>query len=114
MSDYTPKVGDRVRIVIEAEVAATGPTYFDTRENTFAKGQPDIVSIEKIKPPVKVFGPGDIVRQKSRPLYTYALGPDGYTPLYGDFMYTEYSRDGYMVGPDFFTSDIYEKVEVPA
>lgn len=88
MTAYKPQVGDRVRVVLEGEVSATGTGWFNlggyvldgksatsiwpTRERT--------VSVEKIAPPVEVFGPGDVVRSKREGSYWQILD-DGYVRL---------------------------------
>ena len=58
----TLKPGDRVRIVIEAEVRAVGSAAFCSRNNQFAHKSPDIVSVELITPPLAV---GDWVKPSS-------------------------------------------------
>lgn len=112
MSEYRPEVGDRVRIVIEGDVRSVDSNGdFYTKDNCFEPGQDTIVSIEKVKPPVEVFKPGDVVRHK-RQRFVVALDRSGYTYL------SESANNGHRFAyeqgyePDDFTSEDYERVEL--
>lgn len=71
---YEPQKGDRVRVVLEGAVdsppGAVGPDDQDLFIGAGGDGDVhivdvrNVVSIEKLGPPVEVFGDGDIVRRK--------------------------------------------------
>lgn len=83
MSDYKPAVGDRVRVVLEGEVNYSPGGFYTTR-HYFSQGDPEVVSIEKIEPPVTVFKPGDVVRPKSKSCeFEYLLTSDGWVSFRG-------------------------------
>lgn len=99
------KVGDRVRITLESEI-----TYFDREgdwvdaaNNTFRRNQKDVVSVEKLEPPVEVFGPGDVVRLKALPRYTFHIGRGGYLDRF---------HNSWRAGAASFTSEAYDRVEL--
>lgn len=54
LTTHDIKVGDRVRMVIEAEVIEVRPTYFVTKENAFmlADRNNQVMEFEFVKPPV--------------------------------------------------------------
>lgn len=116
MTNYQPKKGDRVRVVLEgeAEVDRGGATgfrfsdgFFYTSIDMFA---PFVVSIEKVEPPVTVFKPGDVVREKVRTEFVWQILNDGYVrvgsrPEGGAFDPQKSSME--------FTSEDYELVQIP-
>lgn len=65
---YVPKVGDRVRVVLEGEVQGTMFSSFQVGSDAVStiSNHPSggLISVEKVEPPVEVFGPGDVVRHK--------------------------------------------------
>lgn len=62
MSKYQPKLGDRVRVVLETEITwVSGNGVFATRLNGFSKEQEDVVSIEKLADPEPEWQRGDVV-----------------------------------------------------
>lgn len=85
MSDYQPKVGDRVRVVLEGEVTYKGDPsgMFDIDGKTpIAPGWGHVVSVEKVAPPLPTT-PGSVITF-NRPLgdvsdgLVYSLEPDGW------------------------------------
>lgn len=105
------KAGDRVRITIEgiADEILSGqaygehpePRHFDT-----ASSRGDMVTIEKIEPPVVTFGPGDVVRKREWSTHPgYLILADGqHASLENGAIHEECS----FKGP--FTSEDYERV----
>lgn len=112
------KKGDRVRITFEGEADEylAGITYgtHEAGDRNFEvrSDEGDTVTIEKIEPPVEVFGPGDLLRttHDGPPAYYY-LAENGYVRLvgggYGNVTpFYEYDEG------DVFTSKEYEKVDL--
>lgn len=66
MSDYVPKVGDRVRVVLEGEVTRvyTGRLLVGTGlfDNWIDPAADHVVSVEKVSPPLPTT-PGSVIRQ---------------------------------------------------
>lgn len=65
MSGYEPKVGDRVRVVLEGEVReiGTSPERWTLIGGTcFPIGVSEVVSVEKVTPPLPTT-PGSVIRQ---------------------------------------------------
>lgn len=110
---YRPVKGDRVRVVLEGEVVeALSSTTFTvgeagTWENLINQEREHVVSVEKIEPPVEVFGPGDTVRSRFYPNLVYSIGDDG--------CYAHHAREWRPAGEDdsYFTSATHERVELP-
>jgi hypothetical protein len=110
MGEYKPKVGDRVRVVIEDEVSWTANSHegFDTKGGCWIYHADDhTVTVEKI---VTVFKPGDRLRERGSD-YQVTLGSDGYLQHFrsGSVYYHEYNA---AVPADFFSSEVYELVEI--
>ena len=69
MSGYQPKVGDRVRVVIEGEIgvnsAATATPWFivgdESTGSLICPGAEQVVSVEKVTPPLPTT-PGSVLR----------------------------------------------------
>lgn len=67
MSEYEPKVGDRVRVAFEGEVSYVGKGEIDVtgarvhRYGTYIDPSLPGVSVEKIKPPLPTV-PGSVIR----------------------------------------------------
>jgi hypothetical protein len=85
---YTPVKGDRVRVVVEGEVEwvthyADGVFDLDGGAVGIHPHHKNVVSIEKVEPPVEVFKPGDVVRHKAQGSVR-ALASDGYVRLDGE------------------------------
>lgn len=121
MSDYKPKVGDRVRVVLEGEVTDTagGSVTISDRalrgsdpvfwcSSTVADDAKFLVSVEKVEPPVEFFKPGDVVRD-TRNGMLYALSTEGYIYLKDGEFVRKYNGE-YSGGP--FTSKNCEKVNL--
>lgn len=110
---YKPVAGDRVRVVLEGEVGpdATGHFYVGApgEGNSIKAEVGHVVSIEKIEPPVEVFGPGDVVRPIGDPSNVFALGYRQYLAI-GKANGT--ARAWTYEGSEF-TSDEYELVYRP-
>src|SRR5690348_2997757 len=118
MGDYKPKKGDRVRVVLEGEVYHVTEGRFgvsddpsDGRGNIIYPDKGHAVSIEKIEPPVEVFGPGDVVRPRNESYrhLIYLLGANGYSFIDtapGGHVF--HKRDTARK----FTSATYEKVDL--
>ena len=110
MADYAPKVGDRVRVVLEGVVKEEINTFGIKMDNDAGQWLAELyidrpgVTVEKIEPPVETFGPGDVVRDRSIPKYTYYIGRDGYLDIYNKGLWNE--------GGGTFTSEHYEKVSL--
>jgi hypothetical protein len=106
---YQPVKGDRVRVVLEGEVGYVGDLFFDVQGkgalNSISPDGDHVVSIEKLEPPVEVFGPGDVVRHQRIPGLVYALGASGYFAVEAQaWRPGDYGKA--------FTSDRYEKVDL--
>ena len=111
--NYKPKKGDRVRVVLEGEA-----TYCDTPGfgvgtgeylNFIVPTREHVVSVEKVEPPVEVFGPGDTVRRKNtRPAYIYSLGHEGYFSHQVNY-FREWSSG---TNNTEFTSKHYERLDL--
>lgn len=64
---YKPQEGERVRVVYEGvvkEANAEGLTLEPAIPVLYDDDEEALVSIEKIEPPVEVFKPGDVVRER--------------------------------------------------
>ena len=73
------KIGDRVRVTIEAELVGDWENGCVCTNQKFSERylrNDAVVSVEKLEPPVVVFGPGDVVRDKGSTL-TFILTDDG-------------------------------------
>lgn len=115
------KVGDRVRVVIEDEVVrCDGGTIYlkndvpgEDADMWFASGDPNVVSVEKIEPPVEVFKPGDFVKSKDGVARVYYITQNGYVmishPLAPGASWPHYEFDH---SEDPFDSTEYTKVEM--
>lgn len=108
MSDI--KKGDRVRLAgAEFEVVRYCGTYATLYQDGAyaAEVKPSYVPLEKIEPPVEVFGKGDVVRTEEGRLIL--LGREGYTYLqtgqHRPFGKGLYSRS-------HFTSENFQKVNL--
>jgi hypothetical protein len=83
MSDYSPEVGDRVRITIEGVVVRNhlNPSdRFELENGRGFSGKPrdvDVVSIEQVQPTTHVFQPGEVIRGKATG-WTITVGKGGY------------------------------------
>ena len=92
--------GDRVEVCLNGEVTYVSPSgvyvVVDGRHEV-ALGNADITKLEK---PVVTFKPGDYVRSKRIPEYTYLILEDGYVELEKNL---HQSREA------IFTSEGYEK-----
>jgi hypothetical protein len=112
VSDYKPKVGDRVRVVLEGEVddpARGYGTYVRDGDGiTSFVAAEHVVSIEKIEPPVEVFKEGLVVRRRAgvNAGRVYTLGVGTYVP-HSDGYEIEYGV-GYTRG--FFNAENFERV----
>lgn len=117
MSDYKPQKGDRVRVVVEGEITGTyregqcfnighspGGMYVTPHTE-------HVVSVEKLEPPVEVFGPGDIVRPKDIGHIVYMLGRNHYSYVYTGPGEGEVIRARFY-DTERFTSERYEKVNL--
>lgn len=107
------KKGDRVKVTIEGEVANTTTHDYVVgiggHNAVFARNPRDYtVTVEKIEPPVEVFKPGDVVRDKGVPDFLYSIGPSGYTQL-SDGSHFKWDS---CLGSDHFTSREFEKVNI--
>lgn len=89
---YTPKHGDRVRVVIEGIVTTRG---LDESEGDFGIGDgfemnfihpvaPHIVEVSKLGDEPKTYQPGDIVYSREDPNRKYALAENGWVGV-GDY-----------------------------
>lgn len=112
------KRGDRVRVVIEdtvSRISANGTIYLENDvpgegEMWVNPSDSNVVSVEKIEPPVEAFGPGDILRRKVDGSHI-VLGVTGYTYLLTGGHYP-YGAGGGNRSLGFFTSERFEKVEL--
>lgn len=111
------KEGDRVRVTFEAafeKIDSDGDAklYVGDSNGGMNVWVPEgaFESVEVVTPPVITFGAGDLVKNResgNRYLIT-GITQDGKTPYYSfQFMETSFTHTG-------FTSDWYEKLEVPA
>lgn len=115
MSLQTYKMGDRVRVTLEGEVTRIldiepGSEEVELRIEVNGKSSfvyTDMARIEKVKPPVEVFGPGALVRHKTDG-DRYLVGADGYCSLQSNKWFY-WDSD---VPANYFSSDEYELVEV--
>lgn len=114
MSKYKPVAGDRVRVVLEGEVgwvsgSGTGNFEVGTGDSYVNPDRAEVVSVDKIEPPVEVFKPGDVVRERTTGVH-YALAVDGWTLLNGrdSRHYRKNATGGYVGGE--FNSVAYERV----
>lgn len=89
---YTPKHGDRVRVVMEGIVTTKG---LDDDEGDFGIGDgfemnfihpvaPHVVEVTKLNDEAKQYGPGDVVYRRDFPAAQYALAADGWVGV-GDY-----------------------------
>lgn len=102
---YQPKKGDRVRVVLEGEVTrGLGITdTFDLEGRYIYANGYAVTSIEKIEPPVELFGPGDTVRGRATGRL-FTLAATGYINHgRGDFTCSSTQK---------FTSLDFERVEI--
>jgi len=115
VSDYKPKEGDYVRVVLEGQVEyLTGGDSFMLNTNGIYPDQEHVVSVEKIEPPVEVFKPGDVVRSKDAGVVR-ALGDRGYVIVKSAFrhdngLFVSYDTTG--LRSSDFTSDKHEKIDI--
>lgn len=102
--------GDRVKVTLDGEVLRVidiepGSEEIELRVEsehgaTYVYAHPS--AIEKVEPPVEVFGPGDLVRSKEYG-FLYAIARDGYLSL----------EAGLWAGVKYpFTSERYERVDL--
>lgn len=117
MSDYKPVKGDRVRVVLEGTVDIGSAGYVtlipDGRDAaSIGLSRPRMeefnVSIEKIEPPVEVFGPGDVVRHLGNKVSRYAIGHNGYFSFQGN----DFREHDESFLQKTFTSKDYVRVEL--
>lgn len=105
---YRPEVGDRVRVVLEGEVRETTTETFVVGDgfwsNVIHPDSEHLVSVEKVEPPVEVFGPGTVVRSK-RSGWAYTVGEGG-------FLSHELGRWVIHRLSNHFTSERYERIEL--
>lgn len=103
---YEPVNGDYVRVVIEGKAHNVAPLAndFSVGLNRFHVGREHIVSIEKIEPPAKVFGPGETVRHRRHAHLVYSIGEDGY--------YAHHAREWRGGAYPGFSSGDYEPVRL--
>jgi hypothetical protein len=112
---YKPQEGDRVRVVLEGDVAYLCPGGgFMLASNGIWPDQEHVVSVERIEPPVETFGPGDLLRSKrSGGLRLLALG--GYVVVrstgFADGEFLPYGQSPAIPAQDFTSKD-WEKVDV--
>ena len=121
MSEFNK--GDRVRVVIEGEVAfassigtyhvKVGVGEVDMGEVYVDPALPDTYAIEKVEPPIVQFGPGDVVRHRLDSGSLRVLGQSGYIILPGGEEYDYSGAEGGFTKAEF-TSDSFERVEVGA
>ena len=111
-ANYEPEKGDRVRVTLEGEVTDTGTHdghHFDIEGGlvfTHREGV-TVELVEKAKPPVVTFEPGDFVREKGLRDALFLIGPEGgWTDVR-----TGRSFD-YSSGDTPWTSEHFEKVEL--
>lgn len=109
----SPKAGDHIRVTIEGRYrpGTNGPISVGTfgpaeRDWDFLSDETDTVTVEVLEPPVEVFQPGDVVRDKDTPSWVYVITEDGYTELPKGRHY----NDG--AAPSCFTSKEYERVDL--
>lgn len=114
MSEF--KFGDRVRVTLEGQVVFQSATYLtlqaDGGGNHSIYMERDSAHVEKIEPPVEVFKPGDVVRDKDKPELIYALGADGYMRVGKGSSFCGGGWPHYDYGGEVFTSKRYEKVNL--
>lgn len=106
-----PQKGDRVRIVLEGEVTASGAagTQIARDQYIYTEGA-GVKSVEILPPPVTYFEPGDVVRNKASG-NVYALGRDKVVFLSGPTPSVSAGRT-YRYTPTTYSSTRYEKVNV--
>lgn len=110
------KVGDYIRIVIEGpwdgsgEVLDYGVQPREDERTEWYANPGDVVTIEKIDPPVETFGPGDLVRGRDGGSVV-ALGLDGFFNL-GSGEFFTYGQNGFYLTPEKFTSRRFKRVSV--
>lgn len=100
--DYTPKAGDRVRVVIEDVVDHVDHDNLHMRNYCFSLDD-GTASFELTKPAVEMFGPGDTVRSKYGHRFVYSIGHGGY--------FSHQSLD-WCAGDESFNSEHYVKVTI--
>jgi hypothetical protein len=109
VGDYKPQVGNRYRVTFEGDCEREGVVRLGEGWAFGGELLNKAVSVEKIEPPVEVFGPGDVVRRLVDRDYVYALGDNGYTNLTLQHVYT-YNDDLRSFNADDFTSKSFERV----
>jgi len=110
--------GDRVKVTLEGEVTRVldiepGSEEVELRVEHNGRASyvyTDMATVEKVEPPVEVFGPGDVVRDRVYHNLVYTLGSDGYYSHRRDVWRANGSPDHWKAGP--FTSESYERVSV--
>lgn len=64
MSDYTPQLGHRVRVVMEGEVTHRARSFFtlgrESDVDTVTESAPHVVSVERLPDPEPAWRPGDV------------------------------------------------------
>lgn len=112
------KPGDWYRITIEGQwdadesAIATKGLASLVHGDDFLTDDSDIVTVEKIEPPVEIFRPGDVVRSRELPTTILALSKKGYTYVGANNrgLFLRYERGSR--SPEEFTSEDYEKVSL--
>ena len=103
------KKGDRVRVVLEGEVASVHGQDVLIDSGSRLKHvvvEDHVVSIEVLKPPVERFKPGDRLRRKDfEPGYEITLADEGYLQHFSNGTVHYFSHRS-----DVFNSDSYELV----
>lgn len=104
------KVGDRVKVTIEGKVTGLidGEICVETGESDhgYAFVGPGYAGlVETVEPPVEVFKPGDVVRDRGVTGYVRAVGHDGWVNLT-----TGQVVVGIRDANTRFTSEHYERV----
>ena len=114
---YKPEEGDRVRVVLEGEVAYVSGGDFEVgapfESNYIRLGTEHVVSVEKLEPPVTVFKPGDRLRSTGHGIYEVTLGDSGYLQHYSEAAGGGVEYYGYAGNErEVFTSENYELLEL--
>lgn len=105
------KVGDHYRVILEGPWEGDTPTTTEEiasllRHDDYLITESDKVKVEKIEPPVEVFKPGDLVRDKEEG-WVFAIGEGGYLRTDDRYGARAFQQSGHV-----FTSKNYEKVEL--
>ena len=101
------KKGDRVRITIEGEVTAVstnGDLIVDDYHEIATAAPTGGITVEKVEPPVEVFGPGDVVRHKTEKVL-YTIGKNGFLNHRSGILWESTTFEP-------FTSEHYERVSL--